>query len=78
MDKHNVTGLLSLPTEILVHVLSFLTAARDKVKLRYVSRQLQSVSETPLLWREFVWPYHRRSTRGAKGAEAPHSYFRGG
>ena len=36
---------------------------RDKVKLRYVSRRLRrglrSASETPSLWKDFVWPcYH--------------------
>ena len=28
------------------------------MKLRYVSRRLRSVDETPSLWRELVWPWH--------------------
>ena len=50
--------LLSLPTELLVLILSFLRSFRDKIKFRYVSRRLGSVIETPSLWREFVWPYY--------------------
>ena len=49
--------MLTLPIEILVYILSFLTA-RDKVEFRRVSRRLRSVCETPSLWREFVWPYY--------------------
>jgi len=47
--------ILSLPVEILVHIVSFLSSARDKVKLRYVSQRLRVVSETPSLWSEFMW-----------------------
>ena len=55
---------LSLPVELLVYIISFLPTVRDKVKLRYVSPRLRVVSETPSLWREFVWPfYHRREER---------------
>lgn len=53
-------NFLSLPVEVLVYIASFLTDARDKVKLRYVSRKLRSISETPSLWRKFVWPYYDR------------------
>ena len=53
----------SLPVELLVYIVSFLPL-RDKVKLRYVSRTLRAVSETPSLWSEFVWPlYDRREER---------------
>ena len=48
--------LLCLPVELLVYIMNFLPTARDKVKLRYVSRTLRTVSETPVLWSEFVWP----------------------
>ncbi|XP_065906237.1 F-box and leucine-rich repeat protein 13-like [Dysidea avara] len=52
-------NLLTLPTELLVYIISFLFSLRDRVKLRYVSRWLKCVIEgTPLLWREFVWPYY--------------------
>ena len=47
-----------LPMELLVYIVSFLGSFRDKVKLRYVSRTLRSVSETPTLWRVFEWPYY--------------------
>ena len=50
-------NILTLPSELLVYILSFLTNVRDIVKLRYVSRRLRSVCETPSLWREFVWPH---------------------
>ena len=56
-DSRNIS---SLPVEILVYIVSFLTDIRDKVKLRYVSRRLRSISETPSLWRKFVWPYYDR------------------
>ena len=50
--------LLTLPTELLVYIVSFLTT-RDKAKLQYVSRRLQSVIETSSLWKmPFVWPYY--------------------
>ena len=53
-------NFLSLPVEVLVYIASFLTDTRDKVKLRYVSRRVRSISETPSLWRKFVWPYYDR------------------
>ena len=53
-------NLLSLPVELLVYIVSFLTEVRDKVKLRYVSRRVKSISETPSLWRKFVWRYYDR------------------
>ena len=49
--------LLALPIELLVYVLSFVTSARDRVKLRYVSRQVRVAVETPSLWRDFTWMY---------------------
>ena len=56
--------IVRLPVELLVYIVSFLPTARDKVKLRYVSRTLRVVSETPSLWSEFVWPlYDRREER---------------
>jgi len=54
-----VNTLLALPTELLVYIISFLTMAQDKITLRYVSLRLQRItSETPSLWREFMWPYY--------------------
>ena len=50
-------SILNLPTELLVIFVSHLSS-RDRVKLRYVSQRLQIVSETPSLWREFVWDYY--------------------
>ena len=58
------TPLLTLPTELLVYIMSFLTAVRDKVKLRYVSQKLRNVSDIPSLWREFAWPYYRDGDDG--------------
>ena len=51
-------NILLLPPEILLHIFTFLTEAREMVKLRSVSRRLRSISETPSLWRQFVWPYY--------------------
>ena len=48
-------AFLSLPNEVLVKIIMFLPESRDRVKLRYVSRKLRSISETPSLWRDFVW-----------------------
>ena len=54
-----LVNLLSLPTELLVYIISFLSSLRDRVKLRYVSKCLRCVIEgTPSLWKEFVWPYY--------------------
>lgn len=47
--------LLSTPEEVLVEIISFLDM-RDRLKLRYVSQKLRSISETPSFWRQFVWP----------------------
>ena len=56
--------LNNLPTELLVKLMSYLPTC-DKVTMRYVSRRFKDVSETPSLWREFVWldyePRHVRS-----------------
>ena len=55
-------NLLTLPPELLVYIISFLSSLHDRVKLRYVSRWLRCVIEgTPSLWREFVWPYYDSS-----------------
>ena len=51
-----IPNLLSLPDEVLVKIMSFLPDSRDRVKLRYVSRRLLRISETPSLWAVFVWP----------------------
>jgi len=50
--------LFTLPVELLVYIFAFLDTARDKAKLRYVSRGLRNAVETPSLWSEFVWPYY--------------------
>ena len=43
-----------LPTEMLLKIMSYLPT-RDKITMRYVSRRLRHVSQTPLLWKELVW-----------------------
>ena len=60
-DSHEEfhANLFSLPIELLVYIISFLSSLRDRVKLRYTSRWLRCViEETPSLWKEFVWPYY--------------------
>jgi len=57
--QESLVNLLSLPVELLVYIISFLSSTRDKVRLRYVSRWLKYVIEgTPSLWNEFVWPFY--------------------
>jgi len=57
-NQERLDGLLTLPVELLVYIVSFLGAVRDKIKLRYVCRTLRSVVETPSLWCEFEWAYY--------------------
>ena len=54
---HPLYTLVDFPTELLVYIFSFLTSVRDRVKLRYVSRQLRAAVEVPSLWRDFIWPH---------------------
>ena len=56
--EHRGITSLTLPTEILAHIVSFVTPLRRRIQLRHVSRRLWSACETPSLWREFVWPYY--------------------
>ena len=65
MDRgHRDNPLLTLPTEILVYIMSFVTPVLERMKLRYVSRRLQSACETPSLWRTFLWPYYHSGDEG--------------
>ena len=60
MERHQSVinvPILILPTELLVIIVSYLSS-RDRVHLRCVSQRLRTVSETPSLWREFVWDYY--------------------
>ena len=54
-DDHRSNFLVNLPVEILFYILSFLST-RDKISMRYVSQKFHHISETPLLWKEFIWP----------------------
>ena len=57
--EESYVNLLTLPIELLVYIISFLSSLHDRVNLRYVSRWLRCVvEETPSLWKEFVWPYY--------------------
>ena len=59
-----LSSLDDLPIELLVYIFLLLPTSRDIVRLRYVSRKMRSVSETPSLWRKFFWPwYDRREER---------------
>ena len=53
-SNESFIGLEDLPNELLVYVFSFLPTSRDivrlRVRLRYVSRKIRSISETPSLW----------------------------
>ena len=50
-------SILNLPIELLDIIATYLSP-RDRLKLRCVSQGLRVVSETSLLWREFVWDYY--------------------
>ena len=51
-------NLTTLPTELLVYIISYLSSIHDKTKLRFVLKSLRGVVEgTPSLWKKFVWPY---------------------
>ena len=64
-----LNSFVSLPTELIVFILSFVACSRDMVKLRYVSRRLRNVCEAPSLWRQFVWPhFDNREYRCVKNA----------
>ena len=56
----NYRSLEVLPIELLVYILSLLPTLRDKLKFRYVSRRLRTVTKTPSLWSEFTWPHFDR------------------
>ena len=63
-DSPEVPNVLSLPTEIVLYIVQFLTEARDRVKILYISRRLRSIGLTPSLWREFVWPHYNYLEKG--------------
>ena len=56
-DNKEIPSIFTIPIELLIYLITFLPT-RDRLKLRYVSRKLRSVCETPFLWRKFVWPYY--------------------
>ena len=56
-EKPLLCSLSSLPMELIVYLLSFVTSARDKVILRYVSQRLRAAVESSPLWRNFTWSH---------------------
>ena len=54
-DSNYCTSLLILPTELLVMILSYLSI-RDIILMQFVSQRFKEISETPSLWKKFVWP----------------------
>ena len=54
-DSNYCTSLLILPTELLVIILSYLSI-RDMISMQFVSQRFKEISETPSLWKKFVWP----------------------
>ena len=54
-DSNYCTSLLILPTELLVMILSYLSI-RDIILMQFVSKRFKEISETPSLWKKFVWP----------------------
>ena len=64
-EDPKTSNFLSLPTEVLVKIMLLLPETLDRIRLRYVSRRLRSLSETPSVWRDLVWPdcNHREQNR---------------
>ena len=54
-DSNCCTSLLILPTELLVMILSYLSI-RDIISMQFVCQRFKEISETPSLWKKFVWP----------------------
>ena len=54
-DSNYCTSLLILPAELLVMILSYLSI-RDIISIQFVSQRFKEISETPSLWKKFVWP----------------------
>ena len=54
-DGNYCTSLLILPTELLVMILSYLSI-QNIIKMQFVSQRFKEISETPSLWKKFVWP----------------------
>ena len=48
--------ITSLPIELILLILSYLPATRDRTTLRCVSKTLRSICEIPSLLRKFEWP----------------------
>ena len=61
-SKVHSVSLLNLPAELLVKILCYLPIY-DRIRIRYVCRRFQDVSEIPLLWEEFVWSYKPHHVR---------------
>ena len=65
MERSYVNNtLLTLPSEILVHIISFVLPLRERIKLRHVSRRLRTACETPSLWRNFAWHCYQSGDEG--------------
>ena len=57
-DSNYCTSLLILPMELLVMILSYLSI-RDIISMQFVSQRFKEISETPSLWKKFVWPNYK-------------------
>ena len=63
-DSNYCTSLLILPMELLIMILSYLSI-RDIISMQFVSQRFKEISETPSLWKKFVWPdYESHHVRG--------------
>ena len=54
-DDNYCASLLILPTELLLMILTYLST-RDIISMHFVSQRIKEISETPSLWKKFVWP----------------------
>ena len=53
-DSNCCSSLIYLPVEILFYIISCLST-RDKIQMRYVCQKFRQISETPVLWKKFIW-----------------------
>ena len=55
--QRSLKNFTNFPIEIVVYIFSFITGARDRLSVRCVSRLFRCISQTPSLWRQFIWPH---------------------
>ena len=52
-NEEFLVSLLTLPTELLVYIISILSSILDRLNIELVE---VCIEETPSLWKKFAWP----------------------